>query len=108
MMPGRPAGWVAWRGEDWPSCQAARRSLRAFQASPHHFQFNRFGASPVCPHAFGPPSRQTASLPSPTALWPANRQGWWRRRYLVSVALRILQVAGSRLSPGWRHIKHCS
>jgi len=34
------------------------------------------GASPVCPHAFGPPSRQTTSLPSPTALWPANRQGW--------------------------------
>jgi len=43
MMPGRLAGCVAWRGEDWPSCQAARRSLRAFQASPHHFQFIRLG-----------------------------------------------------------------
>jgi len=43
MMPGRHAGCVAWRGEDWLSCQAARRSLRAFQASPHHFQFNRLG-----------------------------------------------------------------
>jgi len=43
MMPGRLAGCVAWRREDWPSCQAKRRSLRAFQASPHHFQFIRLG-----------------------------------------------------------------
>ena len=40
MMPGRLAGCVAWRGEDWPSCQAARRSLRAFQASPRQFKSN--------------------------------------------------------------------
>ena len=40
------------------------------------FSIQSVGASPVCPHAFGPSSRQTASLPSPTALWPANRQGW--------------------------------
>jgi hypothetical protein len=37
------AGCVAWRREDWPSCQAARRSLRAFQTSPHHFEFNLLG-----------------------------------------------------------------
>ena len=40
------------------------------------FSIQSVGASPVCPHAFGPSSRQTARLPSPTALWPANRQGW--------------------------------
>ena len=53
------------------------RSMRAFQTSPPHSN-STCGASPVCPHAFGPPS--------PTALWPANRQGWRRRRYLISVA----------------------
>ncbi|MGN6322811.1 MAG: hypothetical protein ACTHNE_13900, partial [Dyella sp.] len=32
----------------------------------HPFKFTSW-ASPVCPHAFDPPSRQTAGLPSPTA-----------------------------------------
>jgi len=34
MMFRRPAGCVAWRREDWPSCQAARHILRAFWTSP--------------------------------------------------------------------------
>jgi len=67
MMSRRLAGCAARRREDWPSFQVARRSLRAFRASP-------FGAAPVCSHLFGPSSRQTASLPSPMPLWSANRQ----------------------------------
>jgi len=43
MMSGRLAGCAAWRREDWPSCQAARRSLRAFQTSPHRVEFNLLG-----------------------------------------------------------------
>src|ERR1700751_1186898 len=46
MMSGRLAGCVAWRREDWPSCQAARRSLRAFQTSPHPVELNMLG--PPC------------------------------------------------------------
>jgi len=34
MMSRRPAGCVARRWEDWPSCLVARRSLRAFWTSP--------------------------------------------------------------------------
>jgi len=62
----RLAGYVAWRREDWLSCQAVRRSLQAFWSSP--------SAGSVRPHTFGPSFRQTASLPSPMVLWPANGQ----------------------------------
>ncbi len=34
MLSRRPTGCVAWRREDWPSWQAARRSLWAFWTSP--------------------------------------------------------------------------
>jgi len=38
-------------------------------------------AGSVCPHAFGPSSRQKGhSLPSPMPLWPTNRQNRWRLR----------------------------
>gem|GEM_PF-7043142 len=68
----------------WHDAQKARRVCCAMQGRLAVFS-NRATQSasllgitlrtgPVCPHAFGPSSRQTASLPSPMPLWPANRQ----------------------------------
>ena len=42
-MSRRPAGCVVRRREDWPSCQVARRSRRAFWTSPHRFEFKTLG-----------------------------------------------------------------
>ena len=42
-MSRRFAGYGAWRREDWPSCQAARHSLRTFWTSSNHLKFNLLG-----------------------------------------------------------------
>jgi len=73
MTSRRPAGCVARRRADWPSVQAARRSLRAFWTSPPHFNSIRWGRT-VCAPRFVPPPRQTTSLPSPARQTEARIQ----------------------------------
>lgn len=69
MMSRRPAGCVARRREDWLSCQAARRSLRAFWTSPYWFNFDTLGR--CCPSACLRPivstDRQSAFTDGPVA-----------------------------------------
>ena len=72
-----------WKARRWCCAAPARLAvLPSRAASPaglpvitSSFQIQHVEAHPLCPHAFGPPPRKTASLPSPTALWSANREG---------------------------------
>jgi len=73
MTSRRPAGCAARRREDWPSCQAARRSLRAFWTPPRRFD-STCGGHTVCAPRFAPPSRHTTRMPSPPVQTEARIQ----------------------------------